>query len=77
MMTQILLFETDEELFYELQRVFSLFEHDAWRAIIVAQFTIDLYNAVMEENFEQAARLRDRIKKHNMSLDEELSETFI
>lgn len=76
-MAPILLFETDEEMFYELQRVFSLFEHDAWRAIIVAQFTIDLYEAVMEENFEQAARLRDRIKKHNMSLDEELSETFI
>ena len=76
-MAPILLFETDEEMFYELQRVFTLFEHDAWRAIIVAQFTIDLYEAVMEENFEQAARLRDRIKKHNMSLDEELSETFI
>ena len=77
MLAPILLFETDEEMFYELQRVFTLFEHDAWRAIIVAQFTIDLYEAVMEENFEQAARLRDRIKKHNMSLDEELSETFI
>ena len=77
MLAPILLIETDEEMFYELQRVFSLFEHDAWRAIIVAQFTIDLYEAVMEENFEQSARLRDRIKKHNMSLDEELSETFI
>ena len=69
--------ETDEELFYELQRVFSVFEHDTWRALIVAQFTIDLHEAVMCEDFEQAARLRDRIKKHNMSLDEELGETFI
>ena len=28
-------------------------------------------------NYEVAIKLRDRIKKHNMSLDEELSETFI
>jgi|TARA_Y100000310_G_scaffold332378_1_gene407831 excinuclease UvrABC nuclease subunit len=76
-MTQTSFFETDEELFYELQRIFTLFEHDAWRALIVAQFTIDLHEAVQCEDFEQAVRLRDRIKKHNMSLDEELSETFI
>ncbi len=70
-------FETDEELFYEIQRVFKNFQHDAWEALIVAQFTIDLHEAVRCEDFEQAARLRDRIKKHNKTLDEELSETFI
>ena len=70
-------FETDEELFYELQRVFENFSHDAWKALLVAQFIIDLHEAVHGEDFEQAARLRDRIKKHNLTLDEELSETFI
>ena len=70
-------FETDKELFYEIQRVFKNFEYDAWKAIIVAQFTIDLHEAVQCEDFEQAARLRDRIKKHNLAADEELSETFI
>tara|TARA_Y100000034_G_scaffold71794_1_gene86638 strand:+ start:371 stop:595 length:225 start_codon:yes stop_codon:yes gene_type:complete len=69
--------ETDEELFYAIHRVFKDFSHDAWKAIIVAQFTIDLFDAIQCEDYEQAARLRDRIKKHNKTLDEELSETFI
>ena len=71
------LFETDQELFYAIHKVFKEFEHDAWKAIIVAQFTIDLFEAIQCEDYEQAARLRDRIKKHNQTLDEELSETFI
>jgi protein-arginine kinase activator protein McsA len=47
------------------------------KALIVARHTINLYDAVSDEDFERAAELRDKIKNYNQTLDEELSEVYI
>lgn len=72
-----LFIQSEKELFYELQHIFDLFSHDAMKALIVAKHTIKLHEAVGNENFEEAAILRDKIKGYKQTLDEELSNVYI